>query len=79
MDTRRPGTRRKDSGEPRLRDGSGPDDHPSDRPDDQPDDQADDQPDNQPVEKPRNRPHGRAGFDNGGLPADGTGTADGKA
>ncbi|TDL48847.1 hypothetical protein E2R60_26010 [Paenibacillus dendritiformis] len=84
MDTRRRGMRRKDS-EQRLRDVSGTNDQPDDQPDNQPKDQTGDQP----VEKPGskqgsggmqgNRPHGRAGFDNGGLPADGTGTADSQA
>lgn len=84
MDAKRPGMRRKDSGGQRLRDGSGM----NGQPDDQPADQPNGQPDNPPMERPGNRqdsgglpgnrPHGRAGFDNGGLHADGTGTADGK-
>ncbi|MDG0872115.1 ABC-2 family transporter protein [Paenibacillus thiaminolyticus] len=65
-----------------------PNDQTDDRPDDQPNDRTGEQAGDQPMEKPGSKQgcgglpgnllHGRAGFDNGGLPARGTGTADGK-
>ncbi|MEC0064368.1 hypothetical protein P4H37_12860, partial [Paenibacillus thiaminolyticus] len=80
--------RRKDSGEQRWREGSGTNDQPDDQPDDQPNVRMGEEAGDQPLEKPGSKQgsgglpgnllHGRAGFDNGGLPARGTGTADGK-